>query len=291
MITDHLYMSKVPAGRLCDKIDGLCLTLRMRLVIILFAIAGSVAASPLDILPQPPENSYLTDHPWIPAALIANSSRSPCPMLNTLANHGFLNRNGTSITKTDFNRAQVDVLNMTPGFANKTTNAMVAKLGSPKNTSSSFSLSDFAAHDFTEHDASLTRLDQLQGNVIDVQPSLVLLLIEDSSSGWLNALSIGRSRARREAESRAIGSPPLSSAFTSFAQLESSFIPLVFGVGEVASMRSAPAEQVKVWLHEERFPSELGYMRSQEPLTADLQSSLIAEIKMARDSFVGQYQT
>jgi hypothetical protein len=210
-------------------------------------------------------------------------------MLNTLANHGFLNRDGLNITKMDFNSAQVEALNMTPELANKTTNAMVAKLGIPKNTSSTFNLADFAAHDFTEHDASLTRLDKIQGSTVDVQPSLVLLLLEDSSTGWLNTTSIGRSRARREAESRENGSSHLSEAFTAFAQLESSFIPLVFGVGDLASMRSAPSEQVKVWLNEERFPAELGYVRSQVPLTGDLQNSLIEGIKEAHDSFVGKY--
>jgi hypothetical protein len=32
----------------------------------------------------------LSVHPWIPAREVAGSSRSPCPLLNTLANHGFL---------------------------------------------------------------------------------------------------------------------------------------------------------------------------------------------------------
>jgi hypothetical protein len=258
----------------------------MILLAILLSITTASLATPLDILPIASDNSYLTNHPWVPAALIANSSRSPCPMLNTLANHGFLNRDGLSISKQQFNDAQVEALNMTPDFAIKTTNAMVAKLGSPKNMSATFSLADFAAHDFTEHDASLTRIDQLQGDVIDVQPSLVLLLVEDSTTGWLNTASIGRSRARREAESRAIGSPPLSEAFTAFAQLESSFIPLVFGLGDLASTRSAPSEQVKVWLNEERFPSELGYVRSPKPLTIELQASLIDEIKEAHDSLI-----
>ena len=210
-------------------------------------------------------------------------------MLNTFANHGFLHRNGINITKEDFNTAQVDVLNMTPGLASHTTDAMVAKLGSPKNSSASFSLADFAAHDFTEHDASLTRQGSLQGNVVDVQPGLVVLLMNDSSNGWLNVMTIGRSRARREAESRAIGSPRLSEAFTSFAQLESSFIPLVFGVGDVPRMRSAPADQVRTWLLEERLPVELGYTRSAMPLNAELQASLIDGIKSAHAQYVANY--
>jgi hypothetical protein len=46
-----------------------------------------------------PNYDWMIGHDWIPAVLVANSSRSPCPMLNTLANHGFLSRDGKNITK------------------------------------------------------------------------------------------------------------------------------------------------------------------------------------------------
>lgn len=181
---------------------------------------------------------------------------------------------------------------MTPELSNHTTDAMVAKLSSPKNTSAFFSLADFAAHDFTEHDASLTRQDAIQGNVVDVIPGLVVLLMNDSVNGWIDTDTIGKSRARRESESRAIGSPPLPERFTSFAQLEASFIPLVFGIGGDASApgsRYAPADQLKTWLYEERLPTELGYVRSPVPLTGDLQASLIAGIRDSHAQYVSQY--
>lgn len=34
--------------------------------------------------------SFANEHIWIPAKKIPGSSRSPCPFLNTMANHGFL---------------------------------------------------------------------------------------------------------------------------------------------------------------------------------------------------------
>lgn len=34
--------------------------------------------------------SFTDEHKWIPAKDIPGSSRSPCPFLNTMANHGFL---------------------------------------------------------------------------------------------------------------------------------------------------------------------------------------------------------
>ncbi|RDW74859.1 hypothetical protein BP6252_06001 [Coleophoma cylindrospora] len=179
---------------------------------------------------------------------------------------------------------------MSPDLASKTTNAMVAKLGSPVNESTAFNLDEFAAHDATEHDASLTRLDKTQGSVIDVDPGLVHLLLADSQESWLNTKSIGRSRVRRENESIAIGSPVLSSAFTSFAQLEASFIVLIFGLsgGDAIDERWAPKEQVKEWLNEERFPIDKGYNRSEVALTIDLQKSIISGINQSYQELGGK---
>lgn len=239
--------------------------------------------------------NYLTAgvHHWIPAALIANASRSPCPMLNTFANHAFLPRDGRNITRDDFNNAMVDSLNFDFSLANKTTTAMVAKLGAGKNTSTAFDLEEFSAHDFTEHDASLTRLDYVQGafpTVVElVNPGLVKLLLDDSNTSYLDTQSIGKTRARREYESVLIGSPPLPERFVSFAQLESSFIPLVFGInasgGDVCDRR-APKRQVREWLNEERFPVDHGFQKPSEVLTASLQTALISSIKTYHDLYI-----
>lgn len=208
-------------------------------------------------------------------------------MLNTFANHGYLPRDGRNITRDDFNNAQMSALNFDPNLASTTTNAMVVKLGSPKNSSASFSLADFDAHNFTEHDASLTRLDIIQGSTSDVQPSMIDMLLNDSSLSSLNISSIGYSRARREAESVSIGSPTLSDAFTSFAQLEASFILVVFGVGSANNTDAiaAPKTQVREWLNNEQFPTDQGFVKSQTTLTLDLQQSLIASIKEFHDQY------
>jgi len=233
-------------------------------------------------------SGFLVGHPWIPASRIKNASRSPCPMLNTLANHGFLPRNGQDISKEDFNNAQVTALNFSPDLASQTTNAMVSKLGAPRNLSDTFSLGEFSSHDFTEHDASLTRDDVLQGDATDVDRGLVQKLIDDAKIPWLNTTSIGRARARREAESVAAGSPKLSSAFVASGQLESSFLLLVFGVGgeDDPDARGAPKEQVKEWLDVECFPVNKGYNRSEMVLTSDLHDALTAGVKKYHDKFV-----
>jgi hypothetical protein len=182
---------------------------------------------------------------------------------------------------------------MSPDLASKTTNAMVGKLPSLINEDESFNLDDFSAHDATEHDASLTRADVIQGSVVDVDPALVHLMLADSPQPWLDTESIGRSRVRRESESLAIGSPTLSSNFTQFAQLEASFIILIFGLGGDegdTDARSASKKQVMEWLNEERFPVASGYSRSQIVLTQSLQQSIIGRIGDWYRKFKGEEQ-
>jgi hypothetical protein len=51
---------------------------------------------------------------WIPAALIPGAVRSPCPALNSLANHGFLPRNGKDISVPHLIKACDGVLSAIP---------------------------------------------------------------------------------------------------------------------------------------------------------------------------------
>jgi len=61
-----------------------------------------------------------TDHPYIPPE--ASDSRSPCPALNTLANHGFLPRNGVDIPTADIVNTARDI------FAVSGTESIISKL-------------------------------------------------------------------------------------------------------------------------------------------------------------------
>lgn len=49
--------------------------------------------------------------------LTHTTARSPCPMLNTLANHGYLPRGGRSISQEDWTHALVTALNFDPQVA------------------------------------------------------------------------------------------------------------------------------------------------------------------------------
>jgi hypothetical protein len=58
-----------------------------------------------------PTNNTLKPHHFTWQAPSVDDERAPCPMLNTLANHGFLPHNGRDITRDIFLKALSDALN------------------------------------------------------------------------------------------------------------------------------------------------------------------------------------
>lgn len=87
-------------------------------------------------------------------------SRSPCPALNTLANHGYLNRDGRGITRQQLIQALVKRMGVSSPAAN------VLALGAfPKLTvDGKLDLDNLKTHNVIEHDASLTRVDAALSN-------------------------------------------------------------------------------------------------------------------------------
>lgn len=160
---------------------------------------------------------------------------------------------------------------------------MLGKLGALTNTPADVNLRlDLAqthAHGLTDHDASLTRLDTSQGNALVVQPSWTQQMLDDTSPRsypWLNASSLGRTRARRERESRMLGNPPLDELFETSALGEVSLILLIMGddvetavTAGNAELRRAEKERVRAWFNEERFPYDLGFMRPRRTVQGD----------------------
>jgi len=112
---------------------------------IIFSTLLSLAATQEDI------------YPW--QAPTPSDLRSPCPGLNSLANHGFLPRNGRGLTLPVLVKGLGDGLNVGPDFATVIGSAgLLAVKNNPLATS--FTLEDIKAHNFPiEHDASLSRAD------------------------------------------------------------------------------------------------------------------------------------
>jgi hypothetical protein len=89
--------------------------------------------------------------------------RSPCPALNSLANHGILPRDGKNLTVPVLVKALGDGLNISPEIATALSGNGVLLSKNP--SSGAFDLDDLNKHDAIEHDASLSRKDiDLGGN-------------------------------------------------------------------------------------------------------------------------------
>ncbi|KAI8339413.1 Chloroperoxidase [Chlamydoabsidia padenii] len=111
-------------------------------------------------------------------------ARSPCPMLNLLANHGFLPRDGRRITKSELFDALV-LVGAPPTITYTFLSTVVFRIYHRVEPNQSFSalfqatptidLDQLAIHNLIEHDVSLTRhdIDQAPHDVIHPHADLV----------------------------------------------------------------------------------------------------------------------
>lgn len=103
--------------------------------------------------------SFLCPQPLLTRTTV----RSPCPGLNTLANHGFIPHNGKGNTIPILLKGLAEGMNMGADFTVAIGGAGL--LASPNPLGGSFDLSDLNQHNFPiEHDASMSRQDAALGN-------------------------------------------------------------------------------------------------------------------------------
>ena len=92
---------------------------------------------------------------WSPAG--KNDARGPCPVLNSLANHNLLPRNGRNLTVPVLVNTLSQSLNVSTEIATKLSLGGVSVSKNP--ASGKFDLDDLIRHNLIEHDASLSRKD------------------------------------------------------------------------------------------------------------------------------------
>ncbi|KAI8999200.1 Chloroperoxidase [Gaertneriomyces semiglobifer] len=196
--------------------------------------------------------------------------RSPCPMLNALANHGILPRDGKNIPPAKYVEALSQV-GCAKDFCASLAYASVLLVPTRKNEDGSvvFGLDDLRKHGGIEHDASLTRND------FDLSPSndnyslnrtLYDQLIANANpkTQRLDTTSMARTRKTRQSHSR-VNNPDPDFGPRQFvlAHGESAILLNFFGhqFGNEVPVNFADA----VFL-EERLPYEEGWVPSKIPL-------------------------
>jgi len=175
-------------------------------------------------------------------------SRSACPALNALSNHGILPRDGRNITYPQMSAAIRNVYNFAPSFCYFVPNYMAGLLTRDyyKDT---INLSDISVHNGIEHDASLTRHD-LAHQPDQSKPALELIdELLASATGKNNTLTphdLSLISTKRRREARANNSEfTLSTFHKLFGSSNSSTMLTIFG-GRV--------DDLEVILKEERLP-------------------------------------
>ncbi|KAJ3066859.1 Hydroperoxide isomerase aloxe3 [Podochytrium sp. JEL0797] len=170
-------------GRLSDVIGGL-------------GLSKSAVSPPAPVVPGTttsvhPLQAPVGDH--ITASQIPNAVRSPCPALNTLANHGYLPRDGKNITAELLVSAVKQVFNMDPTMLidqifplrddPKNLNGVRTEDEVLSNGAKFINLDNLSLPHKMEHDCSLSRQDFAFGDNHSVSPALVDALIASSTDG------------------------------------------------------------------------------------------------------------
>jgi len=179
---------------------------------------------------------------------LETDSRSPCPGLNALANHGIIPHSGRDVSFREAAAAIRHTYNFAPTFA-LVLPLYAAQLLGRSFLTDKFDLSDVAGHNGIEHDASLTRDDAAHTiNQSSSQQELTKALLDSASGpdGDLTAADFSRcTSARREHSRKTNKQYTMSTIHRVFASANSAIMMTTFE-GRVKDL--AP------WLLEERIP-------------------------------------
>ncbi|KAH7888256.1 Chloroperoxidase [Phlebopus sp. FC_14] len=179
--------------------------------------------------------------------------RSPCPALNTLANHGYLPRDGKKVGVFDIIRA------LKEGYQLSTVLAYILSFGGFFMLSQyrNMSLWDLARHNLIEHDASLFHVDALKADdeYAPAPPdnSLVRVVCEEAGRyvpGHMTLKDVANIRAKRESESR-----PLDGVHAEIARGEMAIAIGILG-GKDAAEEGLDLDVLRRWVEQERLPDD-----------------------------------
>ncbi|RWA08467.1 heme-thiolate peroxidase [Xylaria grammica] len=203
------------------------------------------------------------DHAWVPAG--PGDFRGPCPMMNTLANHGFLQRDGRNITRENAVNALKDGLNFNPTLANIMFDQAI--IANPEPNASYFTLDHLNKHNLLEHDASLSRSDAYFGNNHVFNQTV----FDETRSWWegpvLTADMLANSKVARQLSSKAFNPTYVFTLVTEEFSLGEVVAPVIaFGDTDAITVNRT---LVEYFFENERLPTELGWTRREEVVSLD----------------------
>ncbi|KAI2793986.1 hypothetical protein POX_a00576 [Penicillium oxalicum] len=218
------------------------------------------------------------DHPpvaWRPAG--PGDVRGPCPMLNTLANQDFIPHHGRDLTEEQVVNGLKSSINLAEDFSRSFFKAGLRTNLTPNATT--FSLDDLSHHNILEHDASLSRRDYYDGD----DHSFDSATFDQTRSYWkepmIDVRQAAQARQARVDTSNATNPTfSLSDAAKKTTFIESSAYMLAFGDKKAGSVQKA---YIEYFFQNERLPTELGWQRNNEEITAADLNSMSQKLAIA----------
>lgn len=209
----------------------------------------------------------------------STDSRSPCPGLNSLANHNFLPHDGRALTVPILIKGLADGLNVGADFT--TAIGSFGTLANPNPLAGQFDLEQLKKHNFPiEHDASLSRKDLFQGDNLHFDNATWQTVVAyTKGSKNFNFSNAGPARYNR-VQTQAKSNP----TFTYTPQ------QFVLSYGETALYLStmgdpttgiAPVDYVRSLFEKERLPYELGWSKPVQQTTLLSLGAMIFELNAA----------
>lgn len=221
--------------------------------------------------------------------------RTPCPVVNSLANHGYLPRDGRNakpehfqeglaalglswalnkllttgtfiVHKHDDHTAPTEVPNTTCIHGGGPLSGLRRPDQVDADGKPIIDLDQIGRHGAVEHDISITRLDIGQGDSLTPQPDLIANLLASSADGKvLTNTDFGKLRhARYEKQVRDNAQLQFGAQEQDVAFAEIALIQGVFGRGVFWRI---PVEYARALFEEERFPLKEGWTRRWTPFT------------------------
>jgi len=204
------------------------------------------------VVPEHAPGHNLTWPEFVPPT--EGDSRSACPMLNALANHGILPHDGKNISFKELNVAVRQSFNFASSFCFFAP-AFAANFLNRPYSSGKFDLAELSQHNAIEHDGSLTRADAA---LVPDQGKPDLKLVADLLKEATGKMPDGTARLTKEDLSRALSKRRFDSKRTNKDYSESLFHNL-FGSANSSTMLTifgGSVSDLTPMLTDERFPEK-----------------------------------
>ncbi|KAF7304532.1 HEME-HALOPEROXIDASE domain-containing protein [Mycena chlorophos] len=204
-----------------------------------------------------------------------NDQRSPCPGLNSLANHGYLPRNGQNITVPQILNAALEGFNYDWAVL-----LLAAKNGlltrTDKGSETNMSLEPLVLHNLIERDASLSRDDYRNGTGDNLHfNETIYSFMANSNPGvdYYNTTSTAHVMYQNLEFSKATNPTLINTQKEVNARAGTAALALT-SMGN-ATTGVAPKQFVDILFREERLPFLEGWQRSPVLITLELVAPLV----------------